>query len=244
MTAYASRAPLPDFTNESSINNMSAYQKTSPDDKDMLNVLTIKGKLTDWHSGIHSVKDADPVDVKPNSSHAFYVEANPGEAENYNYTKIDRFLTTFTPIPIEHGYRIEAMNMFRALNEINQRLAQRRAINESLDNALNELAELDDYAAESELTPPVPAAKKFAREILGILTSRAPRHYSVSLWEDGDVVIYSGNTEWRVSVYCRADGGAAFYVSSPNNHDHDSEYQLAQDMPVDPIIDTLNKIPA
>ena len=111
-------------------------------------------------------------------------------------------------------------------------------------NALNELAELDDYAEESGLTPPSPVAKKFAREILGILTSRAPRHYSVSLWEDGDVVIYSGNTEWRVSVYCRADGGAAFYVSSPNNHDHDSEYQLAQDMPVDPIIDTLNKIPA
>ncbi len=131
-----------------------------------------------------------------------------------------------------------------APNEITDLFGWDRATQESLANALTELEELDDYATESGLTPPAPVAKKFAREILGVLAARAPRHYSVSLWEGGDVVVYSGNTEWRVSIYCRADGGAACYVSSPNNHDHDSAYQCAQDMPVNPIIDALNLIPA
>lgn len=110
--------------------------------------------------------------------------------------------------------------------------------------ALAELEELDDYATEEELSPPSPITRNLVRKILRELTLKLPRNYSVSLWEDGDVVIYSGGAGWRVSIYCRANGGAALYVNTPDGHDYESQYQLAQDMPLELVIDALEKIPA
>ena len=58
----------------------------------------------------------------------------------------------------------------RVMNEIVDLFMQDRATQESLANALTELEELDDYAAESGLTPPAPVAKnspvKFLRFLL------------------------------------------------------------------------------
>ena len=114
---------------------------------------------------------------------------------------------------------------------------------QSLNEALAELAELDDYAKDEELTSPSPVAKDFAKQILEKFARELPRYYSVSLWEDGDVVIAAGESSWRVSIYCRANGGASLYVNSPHENDSEHHYQLAKDLPVDLITDALKKIP-
>ena len=114
---------------------------------------------------------------------------------------------------------------------------------QSLNEALAELAELDDYAKDEELTSPSPVAKDFAKQILEKFARELPRYYSVSLWEDGDVVIAAGESSWRISIYCRANGGASLYVNSPHENDSEHHYQLAKDLPVDLITDALKKIP-
>ena len=114
---------------------------------------------------------------------------------------------------------------------------------QSLNEALAELAELDDYAKDEELTSPSPVAKDFAKQILEKFARELPRYYSVSLWEDGDVVIAAGESSWRISIYCRANGGASLYVNSPHENDSEHHYQLAKDLPVDLITDALKKVP-
>ena len=127
---------------------------------------------------------------------------------------------------------------------MNYPVTQDPASEKSLTEALSELEELDDYAAEEEFSPPSPTAKKIARDILNQLTSKLPRYYALSLWEDGDVVVYSGDADSRVSVFCRANGGASLYVDSSNNRDYECHYTLAEDLPIDSIIDAMKKIPA
>ena len=113
-----------------------------------------------------------------------------------------------------------------------------------LDEALRQLAELDDYAETGEHLPPSPTARKSAQNLLGVLARKAPRDYMVSLWEDGDVVIYSSGAGWRVDIYCRANGGVAFYVSPPDKRSYERHYPAIQDRPVGDIINALKKIPA
>ncbi|WP_424947010.1 hypothetical protein [Candidatus Spongiihabitans sp.] len=125
-----------------------------------------------------------------------------------------------------------------------EKFRQNQARKKSLDDALSELEELNDYAAEEELSPPSPTAKKIAEDILHHLTSKLPRYYAISLWEDGDIVVFSAGAGSRASVFCRANGGASLYVNSPNNHDYEIHHTLAQDLPIDSIIDAMKKIPA
>ena len=124
-----------------------------------------------------------------------------------------------------------------------QKWKQRQASEKSLAEALSELEELDDYAAEEDLPPPSPIAKNIARGILNQLTSILPRYYAVSPWEDGDIVVFSEGSGSRVSVFCRANGGASLYVNFPNNRDYEHHCTLAEDLPVDSVIDALEKIP-
>ena len=119
-----------------------------------------------------------------------------------------------------------------------------QASEKSLADALSELEELDDYATEEELPPPSPTAKKIARNILNHLTSKLPRYYAVSPWEDGDVVVFSERAGLRVSVFCRANGGASLYVNTPNNNDYEIHHALAQNLLIDSIIDAMKKVPA
>lgn len=112
-----------------------------------------------------------------------------------------------------------------------------------LNEALSELTELDEYADEEGLTKPSSVAKQFAENLLTKLIQERPHSYSVSLWEDGDVVVYTTGEGWRISVYCRADGGASFYFNSPDERDQESHYQKAQDMPIPLITGTLKKMP-
>ena len=119
-----------------------------------------------------------------------------------------------------------------------------QASGKSLAEALSELEELDDYAAEEDLPPPSPIAKNIARDILNQLTSILPRYYAVSPWEDGDIVVFSAGAGSRASVFCRANGGASLYVTLPNKRGYENHYDQAQDLSVDSIIEAMKKIPA
>ena len=125
-----------------------------------------------------------------------------------------------------------------------EKFRQNQASEKSLADALSELEELDDYAAEEDLPPPSPTAKKIAEDILHHLTSKLPRYYAVSLWEDGDVVVFSADSGSRASVFCRTNGGVSLYVNFPGNRGYELHYDQAGDLPLDSIIDAMNKIPA
>ena len=115
---------------------------------------------------------------------------------------------------------------------------------EHLASALRELAELDDYALEDERQPPTPVSKELARSLLETLTRIMPRSYALSVGEDGDVVVYSsGGIGWRVSVCCRANGGASLYVTRPDNKSRDFHYRSAKELPVGHVIDALREMP-
>ena len=113
---------------------------------------------------------------------------------------------------------------------------------ESLTESLSELEELENYATEEELLPPSPIAKELAKKILKKITFELPHDYSVSLWEDGDVVVYSAGADWRTSFFCRANGGASIYVTSPDDSDYEIHYKQAENMPMTDIIDAFKKI--
>ena len=118
------------------------------------------------------------------------------------------------------------------------------AAHKSRANALEELAELGGDAVEDGRQPPSPIAEESARLLIEKLARELPRDYSVSLVEDGDVAVYSsGGIGWRVSVYCRANGGASLYVTRPDEASRDSHYRSAQALPVNLIIDALKEMP-
>lgn len=113
-----------------------------------------------------------------------------------------------------------------------------------LAEALGELEELDDYAAEAEMQPPSPVAKKAARFLLKQLARTLPRDYAVSLWEDGDVTVYSsGGLGWRVSVDFHADGGATILVTRPDKRSREQHYESAQDLPIGVVVAALKEMP-
>ncbi len=114
----------------------------------------------------------------------------------------------------------------------------------SFRNALSELEELDDYAKEENIAPPSPVAKELALGILKKLTSALPLDYSVSLWEDGDVVVYFAGAGSRVNLFCRTNGGASYYVNTPDHRDYEGHYQSADDMDMMSVMDALRKISA
>lgn len=168
----------------------------------------------------------------------FLVSSSDVDHKPYTKESVLRLLTILN-FHTNAEYRTDTLHKFVTT------FVPNHASEESLNEALSELAELDNYAKEEELTPPSPVAKKFACDILNKLTQETLHNYSVSLWEDGDVVIYSVGAGWRISIYSRANGGASLYVTSPDKqHDYESHYQLAQDMPISIVGDALKKIPA
>ena len=113
-----------------------------------------------------------------------------------------------------------------------------------LSEALEELGELEEYAAESELPPPAPSAVESARRILEKVTREAPLYYSVSPGEDGDVAIQvADNHKNGVMILCNAEGGASCYVSmadeSQNRHAH---YDSAGALPDSFVLEALREL--
>ena len=109
-----------------------------------------------------------------------------------------------------------------------------------LSEALAALDDLDDYAAETEMEPPSPAAKKLARRLLKEFFSAVPRRYAFSPWEKGALIIQAnGAKHCSVSVYCRADGAASLYVFRPQGCVQENHYHLPESIPASEVIKAL-----
>ena len=122
---------------------------------------------------------------------------------------------------------------------------RRSAADESLAEALAELAEVDDCAAESDLPPPSPVAKQTARDILEKVARAVPRDYAVSPWDDGAVIVYSsGGIGRRVSILCDSQGDAAYYVVRPDGRNDKGDRRPAGDIPLDFICGALRELNA
>ena len=86
-----------------------------------------------------------------------------------------------------------------------------------LDEALQDLDDLEAENREEGLPPPAPEARRMARHILEQVAREFPRYYSVSPWEDGAVVLGAGGGKGhRLSVCCRADGSVFVLVIRPS----------------------------
>ena len=95
----------------------------------------------------------------------------------------------------------------------------------ALDEALADLADLDDYAKEKSLPPPAPLAKESAQEFLRKVVREVPRCYAVSPWDGGKVVVHTrGAKGFGVGVYFNAEGGASCYVTRPGGEGNEEHH--------------------
>lgn len=112
-----------------------------------------------------------------------------------------------------------------------------------LSDAREQIADLDDYAAETEMPPPSPVAKALAARLLDKIVPAVPRYYGISPWEDGDVVIQAnGAKNHSVSVCCRATGGASLYVVRPEGCVHERHYRPPETITAGEITEALKQM--
>ena len=111
-----------------------------------------------------------------------------------------------------------------------------------LAEAIEELEDLNEYAAESGLPPPSPNAIQSARRILEKVVRAAPLYYSVSPGEDGEVAIQTGSgQENAVMILCDAKGGAACYVSV-DGENRRAHYDSARNLPDSFVLEAMQKM--
>ena len=83
-----------------------------------------------------------------------------------------------------------------------------------LREALDDLAELDEYAAELNMPPPSTVAKESARAFVEKAVCEVPFRYAISPWDEGKVVVYAQDKQrLRVSAYFNAEGGVSGYIT-------------------------------
>lgn len=98
----------------------------------------------------------------------------------------------------------------------------------ALREALEDLAGLDEYAAEKSLPPPASAAKQAAQAFLRQAVREAPRRYAVCPWSAGAVVVYTRGAEgFGADIFFGAGGDASCYVSRPEEQG-DEEHHYPQ----------------
>lgn len=115
-----------------------------------------------------------------------------------------------------------------------------------LREVLEDLSELDEYAAELDLPPPDPAAKEAARVFLHEAMREAPRDYAVSPWNDGSVIVYAqGKKGFRVSVYFETDGSAVCFVARLNlKKSEERHFSPAEKVANEWVFEALRKLQA
>lgn len=113
-----------------------------------------------------------------------------------------------------------------------------------LSEALGDLAELDEYAAELDVPPPAPVALEAAKAFLHQAVREAPRHYAVCPWIKGTAVVYTqSKNEYRVDICFEADGNAACFISRPQSTDTEiREYSPAAKAANKEVFDVLRKM--
>lgn len=88
----------------------------------------------------------------------------------------------------------------------------------ALQEALEDLAELNEYAAELDLPPPAPATKEAARVFLHAAAQKVPRCYAISPWEERTVVVYTQEKPgFRADIFFDDQGGASCLITRPEN---------------------------
>ena len=93
-----------------------------------------------------------------------------------------------------------------------------------LREALDDLAELDEYAEELDMPPPSPVAKESARAFVEEAVREVPRSYTVSPWDDGKVIVSTrGRKGFGIGIYFNAEGGASCYVIFPTRPKNDKD---------------------
>ena len=122
--------------------------------------------------------------------------------------------------------------------------ARKNAAKSALDEALADLADLDDYAREKSLPPPASLAKESAQKFLRKVVREVPRCYAVSPWDGGKVVVHTrGAKGFGVGVYFNAEGGASCYVTRPGvegNEEH--HYSRLSGFPNEFILAALREL--
>ena len=97
-----------------------------------------------------------------------------------------------------------------------------------LREVLADLAELDEYAAETYMPPPAPVALEAARAFVHQAVREAPRHYSVCPLPEGTAVVYTqSKNKIRVDICFDADGSASCFI----NHPRSTETEIHQFYP-------------
>ena len=91
-----------------------------------------------------------------------------------------------------------------------------------LREVLEDLADLDEYAAEKDVPPPAPVALEAARTFLHQAVLEAPRRYAVCPWTEGAMVVFTqGAKGYRVDISFDADGGASCLILHPRSKETD-----------------------
>lgn len=94
-----------------------------------------------------------------------------------------------------------------------------------INQALEDLADLDHEAKLAGLPAPTSAAKEAALSFLYTAVRKAPRDYGVHLWHERTVVVYAqGATGYRISIYFEPDGNATCFVTRPNSKQNEYRY--------------------
>ena len=153
-----------------------------------------------------------------------------------------RVLPLFTSATQEGAWRIPELV---ALGTCSFVLCAPASTREFLAAALEELADLDAYAAEVALPPPAPMARKAARKLLEKLVRMAPREYDLSPWENGGVVVYScGGPGRRVSILCDERGEASYLVihPDPKREVFPTPAQAVQELPMDILAQAVREL--
>lgn len=119
-----------------------------------------------------------------------------------------------------------------------------REVEKYYAEAMEDFAELDDYADEVGVSRPSPAAKQTAQRIVGKICAAVPRYYSLGPWKDGGVVIeYNNAKKSGVIIYCDKDGGASFFVMHPGGCAYQKRSEDYDETVVGEVIDRLRVMP-
>ena len=113
-----------------------------------------------------------------------------------------------------------------------------------LREVLEDLAELDEYAAELDVPPPAPVALEAAKAFLHQAVREAPRHYAVCPWTEGTAVVYTqSKNKYRVDICFDADGSASCFISRPESTQTDiREYSSAAKVANKEVFDVLREM--
>ena len=113
-----------------------------------------------------------------------------------------------------------------------------------LSEALEDLAEMDEYAAELNIAPPAPVALAAAKAFLQQAVREAPRRYAICPAPECAAVVYKQDAhQLRVDIFFDPDGSASCYINRPRSTKSDiRHYSPAAKVANKEIFDVLREM--